>query len=174
MAIISILATLIIGGFRSSQRRGRDAARKSDLKQIANSLEMFYNDYESYPQGGSAPGSIAACPFNPASNAGTDCVWGSTSNTGKMTDGKTIYFRELPQDSVPKSYTYYYRSLNSGKAYQLFAHLENPEDKQSCLVNVGSGEPDCLNPTLPAGFDPESCGGVCNFAITSANVTARD
>ena len=44
MAIISILATLIVGGFRSSQMRGRDGARKSDLKQISNALELFYSD----------------------------------------------------------------------------------------------------------------------------------
>src|SRR3989304_8672210 len=92
MAIISILATLIVGGFRSAQMRGRDGQRKSDLKQISNALELFYNDYGKYPP--AAGTQIAACAYNPSTGAGVACNWGAS----EMTDGKTIYFKVVAKD----------------------------------------------------------------------------
>jgi len=51
MAILGVLVTLIGTAFRTAQARGRDVQRKSDLKQIANALELFFNDYGFYPPG---------------------------------------------------------------------------------------------------------------------------
>ncbi|KKR41619.1 MAG: Type II secretory pathway pseudopilin PulG-like protein, partial [Candidatus Woesebacteria bacterium GW2011_GWB1_40_12] len=45
IAILGILATIGLVTFSSSQMRGRDAQRKSDLKQISSALEIYYNDY---------------------------------------------------------------------------------------------------------------------------------
>ena len=50
MAILGVLVTLVAGGFRTAQVRGRDSKRKSDLKEIANSLEVFYSDHNRYPE----------------------------------------------------------------------------------------------------------------------------
>lgn len=162
MAIISILATVILSGFRASQRRSRDAVRKSDLRQIGQALELFNSDHNQYPVGNS--GRIAACPFNTAGPE-TDCQFG----TGEMEDNEGhLYFRQLPNDPVNDGAgtpTYYYRSLTGQRAFQIYAHLENPED-QNCINS------DCSDTGLPLGVD---CGGVdCNFAITSTNVTAKD
>ena len=44
MAIIAVLTTFITGGIGSSQVKGRDAQRKSDLKQISQTLELYYQD----------------------------------------------------------------------------------------------------------------------------------
>jgi len=161
MAIISILATVMLSGFRSSQRRSRDAVRKSDLEQIGKALELFYSDYEFYPP--ASGGKINACPY---SSPPALCTWGANDETGKMTDGKTIYFRELPED--PGKYQYYYKTLHSNTAFQLYAHLENTED-QNC-VNEG-----CTDAELPTGVDCGSTSGPdCNFSITSANVTPKE
>ena len=163
MSIISVLATVMLGAFRSSQFRSRDARRKSDLKQIANALEMFYSDYQRYPaQGGS--GEIAACAYDPALplNSGI-CTWESGN---KMEDDQTVYFRTLPKDPSSTQY-YYYRSLESddNQAYQLYARLENREDK-GCIGGV------CLDPSVPTGV---VCGVQnCNFSITSANIAPSD
>ena len=134
MAIISILATLIVGGFRSSQARGRDAQRKSDLKQVANALELFFSDYGKYP---------------PAS--------------GTLTDGKTTYMRTLSKDPV-SAQNYVYRVSTNQSQFQLFAYLENPEDK-NCIGG------DCANPGITV-----TCGGtyVCNFGMTSTNTAPTD
>ncbi len=153
VAILGILSTIALGSFQSSQMRSRDAKRKSDLKQIANALEMFYSDKGRYPA--SSNGQIVACPYS----TGT-CFWGS----GEFKDSSTgvIYFKTLPAD--PSGFSYYYVASASGSAFQLYAHLENPKDQNcvnsNCSVAARSG----IN-----------CGGdVCNFAITSANVTPTD
>ena len=156
MSIIGVLATLITGGFRTAQMRGRDAQRKGDLKEIANSLELYYADYGKYPTEGSTL--IVGCPYNPITATGTVCVWGA----GEFTDGKTIYFKTLPKDPS-KTQNYLYRVVDtpSNQKFQLFAKLENTKD-QNCLGG------DCLAP--PISY---ICGsGTCNFAITSANTNA--
>ena len=157
MAIISILATVIIGGFRSSQMRGKDAQRKSDLKQIANALEIFFADYGRYPPASGTQ--VAACSYNPANGTGTACAWGS----GQMSDGKTTYMRTLPADPI-SSQNYVYRVSSTFNRFQLFARLENPEDK-NCIGG------DCANPGVTA-----TCGGgnLCNFGVTSTNTSPTD
>jgi len=163
MAILGILVTLIGGAFVSAQMRGRDAQRKSDLKQIANALELFYNDYGHYPDADEA-GRIIACPYDEGAVPGI-CNWGVGKFVDMYYDGessteKTVYFRELPEDIV-NGYGYYYRNPGSNnKKFQLFARLENSED-QDCIGG------DCAN-TTPS----YTCGTlVCNFSITSSNTS---
>jgi len=148
MAILGVLVTLIAGGFRTAQMRGRDAKRKSDLKEIANSLELYFSDHGQYPP--SNAGLVLGCPATTGS-----CAWGS----GEFTDGETVYFKTMPAD--PSSdLNYFYRAFSSNQKFQIYAHLENPRDK-NCLGG------DCSSPpALPGGA---SCGSPCNFAVTSAN-----
>ncbi|HET7098810.1 MAG TPA: prepilin-type N-terminal cleavage/methylation domain-containing protein [Patescibacteria group bacterium] len=157
MAILAVLASIGIVSFRSSQVRGRDAQRKSDLKQIASSLELFYSDYSKYPD--AAGGKIQACPYNSITKSGADCLWGS----GEFWDGQTLYFKVLPKDPSVSG-DYFYRTLDSGQKFQLFATLENTQDKE-CL------DGDCAN--SPVSY---SCGTgmVCNFAVTSPNTSATE
>lgn len=147
MAILGVLVTLIAGGFRTAQMRGRDAKKKSDLKEIANSLEIYFSDHGKYPP--SSGGQLMGCPATTGS-----CAWGS----GEFTDGQTVYFKTMPKDPSP-SMNYYYRTPNVQK-FQLYAHLENPRDK-NCLGG------DCeAPPALPGGV---LCGSFCNYSVTSAN-----
>lgn len=157
MAVLAILATLIVGGFRSSQARGRDSQRKSDLKQIANSLEIFLTDYGIYPPASGTQ--VAACSYNPGTGGGSACAWGS----GTITDGKTTYMRTISKDPV-STQNYIYKVSTNQKQFQLFARLENPEDK-NCIGG------DCANPGITI-----TCGGsaVCNFAVTSTNASPTD
>jgi len=162
MAILGVLVTLIGTAFRSAQARGRDAQRKSDLKQIANALELFFNDYGFYPQG-DEQGRIKACPYEKGVG-GVACNW----NVGEFVDmfpetatERTIYIKKVPDDPVT-GYDYYYRLPEEGnsKKFQLFARLENSQD-QNCLGG------DCLN--SPVYYQ---CGNItCNFSITSSNTT---
>lgn len=158
MGILGILVTLIAGGFRSAQFRGRDAQRKSDLREIANALEAFYSDYGTFP---SDTGSVVnACSYNPATSTGTPCSWG----TGELTDGKTIYFKAIPKDPT-NSQDYFYRIVpgSNNQKFQLFAALENTQD-QDCLGG------DCE--VSPVSY---SCGSAtCNFSITSTNASWQE
>jgi len=162
VTILGILATVVLGGFRSSQMRSRDAKRKSDLKQIANALEMFYSDKGFYPP--SNNGKIGGCPYYAPPNTPIVCNWGATDYTSEFKDASSgvIYFKSLPKD--PSGFSYYYRLTSDGKGFQLYAHLENDQD-QNCIDSNCS-----MVSGLPSGV---SCSGVCNFAITSANVTAK-
>jgi len=43
ISILSILITLGLSSFSTSQKKGRDAKRKSDLKEIQQALEQYYS-----------------------------------------------------------------------------------------------------------------------------------
>src|SRR5574344_649626 len=49
IAIIGILATLAIVSLTTARSSSRDAKRIADLKQLQTALELYYNDYGSYP-----------------------------------------------------------------------------------------------------------------------------
>jgi type II secretion system protein G len=162
MAIIGILATVVVGGFRSSQTKGRDTQRKGDLKEIANALELFYQDYGRYPTASGT--SISACPYNSSTGVSTACTWGESEF--RDTDGsttKTIYFKVLPGDPV-STQDYIYKVSSTGNKFQLYAHLENTQDK-NCINS------DCVNPGITT-----TCGGgtICNFSVTSTNASATE
>lgn len=146
MAILGILATVGLGSFRTAQMRGRDTERKSDLKQVSNAIELYYQDYNRYPQASGT--NIAACP----STGPTSCTWG----TGELTDGKTTYMKIVPGDPTGAC-PYIYKVSSTGNKYQLFAYLENTQDK-----NING------NITIVCGSNKY------NFSITSPNTTPTD
>ena len=150
ISILGVLATLVAGNYRSAKFRGNDAKRKSDLKQIAIALEAFMNDYGVYPAVSS--GKILACPYVPGGTS-TPCDWGLSK---QFTDGKTVYFKEIPADPSSKQ-NYVYR-LVSNQKFQLFTKLENTKDKDiiSTLYNCGIG------------------ANSCNYAVTSSNTTPSE
>lgn len=122
MSIIGVLAALAVGSFRTAQMRGRDAERKSDLKQISHALELYYADYGSYPN--------------------------TISFGSEFKDAKgTVYFKTLPNDPSI-NYSYVYRPVPSSptQKYQLFAYLENTEDidkldaAEIFVTSCGSGK----------------------------------
>jgi prepilin-type N-terminal cleavage/methylation domain-containing protein len=157
ITILGILATIGLVAFSSSQARGRDAQRKSDLKQIATALELFYSDYGKYPV--SRGGEIKACPYSSTDSTSTGvCVWGGTTpfeDIDANKNPKTIYFRVLPKDPA-KDTSYYYVSDTTLQKFQVFAHLENTQD------------PQLISTTYMCGAKS------CNFGATSANTTATD
>jgi len=109
ITILGILSTIGLSSFRSSQAKGRDAKRKTDLGNIQKALEMYQNDYGLYPLTSSFPS------------------WGAEFKDAKG----TIYMKELPSDPVP-SQNYVYKS-NDGSWYKLYARLENGNDL--CFTN---------------------------------------
>lgn len=159
LAIISILVTIGLVSFTSSQLRAHDAQRKSDLKQVANALEIFYSDYGKYPpsDGTNSTGQIYSCPFDSVKLTGSACAWGMGEfrDIDSSFNTKTTYMKAMPKD--PSSFTYWYRVDSTGQKYQLFAHLENTQD------------PAIITTTYTCG-----ASSACNFGISSANVTPTD
>lgn len=154
IVILGILSMIGLGSFSSSQMKARDSKRKTDLRAISDALELYYNDYRSYPT--SNAGFIVGC----RSMSGNDvCVAGQI---WKNSENGTTYMVKIPED--PNGGTYYYIT-SDGTYYQLYAHLENPKDRDIPLN--GSGEQTYyLNPEKDSG----SCvTGACNYGRSSTN-----
>jgi general secretion pathway protein G len=148
MVIIGIVAAIGFGSFQSSQVKGRDASRKSDLGQISKALETYYNDKGQYPI--DAAGLISGC------GGGGTCEWGDAFTD----ENGTNYMIEIPAD--PRTNMNYYYSSSDGTSYQIYAMLENDLDRD-IQVDVSD------NKLEYSGLD---CGaGNCNYGIASPNTT---
>lgn len=71
IAIIGILSSVVLASLNSARRKGRDARRVADLKQLQLALELYYDANGSYPAAVSVanlvtPGYIAAIPLDPS------------------------------------------------------------------------------------------------------------
>ena len=49
IAIIGILASIVLVSLTGARGKARDAARKSDIRQISLAMEMYYDDFSGYP-----------------------------------------------------------------------------------------------------------------------------
>jgi len=135
MAILGILTVVTLGNFRTSQIKARDAQRKSDLRQIANALEAYYNDHAGYPSG-DTNGRILACTCEQGDRP---CDWTQDPAEREFCDkNNTVYMSKVPGDPVNDP-PYYYRS--NGTYYQLYANLENNNDPEVLADPIGLGSP---------------------------------
>lgn len=145
ISIIGILTTLIAANLNSARSRARDAERKSDMRNIATALRLYYNDWGQYPPL-SASGGIAYIGGCNAASAGTQpknqCLWG-----GKWSDGfTTTYMTKLPED--PLTGQHYFYKLLATDQYILSACLENKSDTSGIADNGANGY------NLASGFCP--------------------
>ncbi|MFZ4499897.1 MAG: type II secretion system protein [Minisyncoccia bacterium] len=53
IAVIGILASVVLASLNSARKKGADAKIKSELKQIATALELYYDTYGTYAAVGS-------------------------------------------------------------------------------------------------------------------------
>lgn len=134
ISIIGILAGLLFINFGGVRERGRDAARKNDLRQLKTALRLYYNDYQRYPFSSTGAPSYAIRACNKSAGADPDdpdpanfsvCQWGAT-----FTDD--VQYMELPQDPLNTGdYVYRYEMTNDGESFNLCALLENTSDSQA-------------------------------------------
>lgn len=127
IVIISILAAILMANFVGIRQRGRDAERKSNLRQVQAALELYRADSGTYPSTLYSSGCLGA--FTGA---------GSTP----------VYMQKIPCDPMgTSSYnggSYYYFSPSGNATYFLIACLENGSDKDSNNLSAppaGSGAP---------------------------------
>lgn len=148
VALMGILAVIGMDSYFFSQKKARDAARKSDLSNIAKAIELFNHDTGGYPLGSS--GDIIGCESGSGYEA---CVWDGRTAFRAST---TTYMAKLPRDPLSQ-YRYYYES--DGMTYGLYAELENDQDPSyhsSGLVGTDCG----ANPT----------GVLCNYYLSQNGV----
>ncbi len=96
ISIIGILSAISIVALSIVAQNGRDAKRKTDLKVIQSALEYYYADQGQYP----------------------DVI--RFGDKLSSSDGKKVYYNQLPQDP-----SYEYIPSPDGKKYCLKANLDN-------------------------------------------------
>lgn len=155
--IISILGILSVGVLTALNpiaqiQKANDAKRKSDISQVQRALELYYQDNNAYP--------ASTSDFKISIN-GSAVAWGSSWEP---------YINVLPQDPVSTNVYIYYSPVNSnGQTYYLYANLERGnQDPQVC--NQGKA---CAS--IKAGINgfptKNACGGICNYGVSSSNVS---
>ena len=157
MGILGVLATVavvLIDPIAQIQK-ANDNKRKSDLLQIQKALLRYYKDFGKFPP---SPG---------------NCLQDVNNCKIVRLDGKTVewgesfapYINILPQDpSKNKAYVYYVKT--DRQTYYLYASLDGGQDLQACHLD-GSA----CNSIITNGIDPNACRGICNYAVSSENVT---
>ena len=108
ITIISILAALLMANFVGIRQRGRDAQRKSDLRQIQTAFELYRSDEGSYP--------VALYSQN-------------CPTVVPLTSGGVTYMQKVPCDPLNTSTNYTYTPVGTPPTtYTLSACLENDND----------------------------------------------
>jgi prepilin-type N-terminal cleavage/methylation domain-containing protein len=136
VAIIAILASVVLVGLGPTQSLGRDARRVSDLHEVQNGLELFYNKSGAYP----VP---TVATWGPATTAGTFSNLLTTANIGVSV---------IPNDPNTAN-NYVYAWTAAGGSYILAATLENgsggswaayqPPTIPTFVGETGSAAPTC-------------------------------
>jgi len=130
VAVIGILASVVLVGLGPVQKQGRDARRISDLRQVQNGLELYYNAKSKYP---------------PNSD------WNTFST--ELKNGAGI--SNVPKDPRSPSYEYKYWTNDTQTSYCIGAKLEdstNPNWKGSSPCKNIQGVNECYDPDV--GGDP--------------------
>jgi type II secretion system protein G len=150
ISIIGLLATLLMANLNAARSRARDAERKSDLRNIATALRLFYNDYGKYPKNDTSYQIVgcgtAATTGDPTNNLHS-CAWGDQWQVlVSSTNNTTTYMSKLPADPL-QAPSYEYISDSVSDTYQLLACLENASDPNGVAV----GKTGWTGTTCPSG-----------------------
>lgn len=131
VAIIAILASVVLVGLGPTQQQGRDARRISDLAEVQNGLQLYFNKCGYFPGAAQAN----ACGAYSANN-----TWAGMS--GALT-GSNLSIASVPNDPTSGK-AYLYGAAAGGTSYTLGAILENT-----------------TNPALNTDIDGTSNGVAC-------------
>lgn len=137
IVVIAILATISIVAYNGVQERARNSQRTSDIRAIANALELYYADNGEYPMSGGW------------------CTQISNPNNGYATAFQSAISKYMPDVPFDPLYAetnqdYFYRRNSSGQSYHLYAELEG-EDRADdgftgCVRNGADNEYDYRYP----------------------------
>ncbi len=91
IAIIGLLSSVVLASLNGARKKGRDARRLSDIKQLQTALELYYSDNNAYPAATSSlvPASISTLPADPGS-AGAAYTYVKSSDGNYYCLGATL------------------------------------------------------------------------------------
>ena len=153
IAIISALSSMTLASLNQARAKARDAVRISDLRQTANLLELYYNDYGYYPShfhiGGTY--SVASTNYSGNPNIGWATVTTGLNDQlaaysgGALSKDPLNKCLSVPTNRFPQNsdcYGYYYGtpfSVLNPSVYELATRLETDHSLACSNANNGSG-----------------------------------
>jgi prepilin-type N-terminal cleavage/methylation domain-containing protein len=107
--IIGILAAIAIPVFLNQRKKGYEASMKSDLRTVANEMETYFTDQQTYV------GAVSGNLIGSGQTVGSDTVTLSNGNTVAVVSGKVGDNGFCLQATSSKTTkTWFYDSLNGG------------------------------------------------------------
>jgi prepilin-type N-terminal cleavage/methylation domain-containing protein len=116
VAIIAILASIVLVGLGPTQQSGRDARRLSDLHEIQNGLELYYNACGYYPGTATVAPCLAYKPITVTPAISQLAII--------LTSFSSLGVNSIPDDPTSGQH-YTYSAVPGGTSYILSAKLEN-------------------------------------------------
>lgn len=131
LVVVGIIMILVLVGllnFQNAQKLGRDARRKTDIKQVQTSLEIYRADNGRY-------------------------VVGSGAISSSLSVLRPNFITNFPTD--PTTGRVYYYSSASGTSYTLCSILENENDtERNASACGGAAASNCAAPCLYEVVNP--------------------
>lgn len=141
ISIIGILTTLVAANLNSARSRARDAERKSDIRNMATALRLYFNDWNQYPPNTCGGGGICGCGSGGTTQPTSLCAWGTPWTNGSV----ATYMSKLPVDPLSAQTYFYKRDPTYPDKYTLSACLENKSDTSGVAGTVA-------NSSCPGGW----------------------
>ncbi len=139
IAIIGILSSVVLASLNSARKKGRDARRVSDIRQLQLALELYYDKNNAYPQ-----------------------VTDLDSST-LVSDGFLAVIPHDPSDQRDYSYAY----ATNGTNYHLGASLEDSGNTaKNSDADCTSAAAGCFSAAAAAGGFNGADSGKCNASDT--------
>lgn len=124
MVIIGILVSILLPNVVGLRNRARDNRIKSELSQLKTALQMYYSDFQKFPEAGTDANSglMMGC-----GDDGTEaCGWGGRFSV--TVDGQEkIYMEQLPQVNAAGG-AITYTQPSGDQTYLIGVSLENASD----------------------------------------------
>ena len=119
IAIIGILSTLAVLALNSARAKSRDSKRVADIKQIQASLELYYNDFNTYP--------VPTTTNLVLGGANTKVLCGNSAGFAASCAGsENTYMSFVPTTALPSdgpcsdaANAYVYNASGSGAGYTI-------------------------------------------------------
>ena len=156
IAIIGILSSAVLASLNSARAKARDAARMTQVQQMAKAIELYFLDNGRYPQIQHGMGNESTCGSLTEN-------WGHCDRLKILSDALAPYMTIVPEalsDATQGSYYYSYASQSGDgwQSYGLMVFLEG---------SGGANDGGYYSGAFEAGNNPPYCKS--NYAGSSAN-----
>jgi type II secretory pathway pseudopilin PulG len=153
IAIIGLLSSVALSNFTTARIKARNVQRASDLKQIQLALEMYYDQYGSYPSTSTWRSQCAA--------------WGSYASTDVIPGLVPTYLAKLPADP----------SMDTVASVSCYLYYSNGVDYAVLDHNTSDGSydqfPDLLDPARDGGSDACTLDGTTYWSFKVSTPTGQ-